>query len=99
MTVEEALERINRVETSLLLKERPNTETLSLMLDLLRELGSAPGSLDVIQGKLLSLTKWIDLLSNKYETYGGTDTIKGIILAESRTLKYIICHASDSLES
>ena len=58
-----------------------------------------PGPIDVIQGKLLSLTKWIDLLSNKYETYGGTDTIKGIILAESRTLKYIICHASESLES
>ena len=99
MTVEEALERINRVETSLLLKDRPNTETLILMLGLLRELGSAPGPPDVIQGKLVSLAKWMNLLSNKYETYGGTDTIKGIILAESRTLKYIICHASDSLES
>lgn len=95
----EALKIINYVETSLLLKDWLNTETLELVLGQLRKLGRAPGPPDIIMGKLLSLETWIRYLSGRYETCGGRDTIKGIVLTEFRSLKYIICHASDRLES
>lgn len=99
MTMNEALEIINQVETYLLLKSWPNTETLELILGLLHKLGSAPGPPDIITSRLLSLEKWIRYLSGRYETYEGRDAIKGTILAESRLLKYIICHAADELKS
>ncbi len=99
MTIDEALDRISRAKTSLPLKEKRDTVTLTLMLGLLRKLRNAPGPPEVIQGKLLSLAKRVDLLVNKEETDARADTIKGSLLVESRSLKQLTCHASDGPES
>jgi len=99
MTIEEALDLIDSIETTVLPEDQPRKESVAMVLGLLIRLRHAPGPPEIIEGKILALESWVQYLLRKYQSASVRATIKGIILAECQSLRHFICQFANMLKS